>query len=122
MLTFDLGETDVVLPQGGGVFVGQVGAQQIAAFTATHGAQLVAAQGEGEGVCGDGLVGFGEFNLDQSVGAPRFFLGGAELEQELVASQGLLLQLVEASPEFFQAPSRRIARSLSVRGWRRART
>ena len=48
----DLGESDVVLPQGGGVFVGQVGAQQIAAFAPAHGTQLVAAQREGEGLWG----------------------------------------------------------------------
>ena len=58
----DLGEADVVLPQGGGVFVGQVGAQHIATFAPAHGAQLVAAQGEGEGVCGDGLFGVDEFS------------------------------------------------------------
>ena len=58
-------------------------------------------------VCGgDGLLGLGEFDLDQEVGAPGFFLRGTELEQELVAGQGLLLQLVEASPELFDSSSK----------------
>ena len=88
-----------------GVFVGQVGAQQIAAFAPAHGAQLVAAQGEGEGVGGDGLLGVGELDIDQKVSAAGFFFRGSELEQQRIAGQRLLLQLMQASPELFQAPA-----------------
>ena len=37
--------------------------------------------------------------------APRFFFCGSELEQQRIAGQRLLLQLVQASPELFQAPA-----------------
>ena len=117
----DLGEADVVLPQGGGVFVGQVGAQQIPAFAPAHGAQLVAAQGEGEGLGGDGLVRVGELNLDQMISTPSLFLGGPELEQQRIAGQCLLLQLVGGGAQSVFSRRRRIARSLRVRGWLRAR-
>ena len=39
------------------------------------------------------------------VGASRLLLGGPELEQQRIAGQCLLLQLVETSPELFQAPA-----------------
>ena len=39
------------------------------------------------------------------ISTPSLFLGGPELEQQRIAGQCLLFQLVEASPEDFQAPA-----------------
>ena len=61
--------------------------------------------GEGEGFGGDGLVRVWDLNLDQMISTPSLFLGSPELEQQRIAGQCLLLQLVETSPEYFQAPA-----------------
>ena len=53
----------------------------VPAFAPAHGAQLVASQGEGEGLGGDGLLGVGDLDVDQMIGAPCLLLGGPELEQ-----------------------------------------
>ncbi len=90
---FDLGEAHVVTPQRGRVFAGEVGAQQIPAFPAADAAQFVASECEGEGVRGDRVIGFGQVDADQAISASGLLPGGAKLEQQRVAAEGLALQL-----------------------------
>ena len=97
---FDLGELHVVAPERGGVFVGHVRAQQIAALAAAYTwrsrsrrrrtVKLWACQL---------LVGVRARDVDQAPGPAGVLLGGAELEQQLIPGIGLPLQLAEPLPQ-----------------------
>jgi hypothetical protein len=95
---FDLGELDIPGPELNGIVAGEVGAQQIAALTPADLAQLLAIECKGEGLGGDGFIGRGHLDAHQPIGAPGVFLGRAEFQQELVAAEGLALQLVQTFP------------------------
>ena len=78
---FDAHEIDVVAPELGGVFAGEVAAQQILAFVAARGSELLAVQIDAEGFGGDSLSGCGKVKGDEPVGvAPGFLLGASDGE------------------------------------------
>ncbi|MDQ3775111.1 MAG: hypothetical protein M3461_12515, partial [Pseudomonadota bacterium] len=87
----DLGQLDVVLPQASGRFSREIGAEQVAPFSAPNDAEFVPVQGEGEDLWGDGLVFSRQMEIDQPVSLPGLFLGGTEFEQEIITGQFLLL-------------------------------
>jgi len=80
LVNLDLGELDVVAPQCGGILAAEVGAQQVTAFAPAHTAQLVFAQGEGEGLGADLLVQVGQLDRHQRIGASGLFFGRTELQ------------------------------------------
>ena len=99
---FNLAQSRVVMPQGGRILAGQVRAQQVTAFPATGLAQPVPAQGEGEGLWGNRFPDLGQANVHQPIGAARFGLRGADLQQQRIPAQALSLQLVQPPPQFLQ--------------------
>ena len=108
-------------PELGRATVAQVGAQQIAPLAPAHLSQLVLAQAKAERLGADRLTGFRQLDVDQAVDPAGVLLGGAELEQELVAADVLALQLSQAGPQLLAARRRRMPRSLRTRRSLRAR-
>ena len=86
----DLGELDVIAPELRWVGVAEVGAQQIAALAPPRRSQLVLVQGVTEGGGADRLVVAGQPDVDQGVDVAGLLLGGAELEQQLIAAEPLV--------------------------------
>ncbi len=82
----------------GRVVVWQVGAQQVATLAAARLSELILAQTIGEGLGAGRLIDFGQADLDQAIGPAGVLLGGAELDQELVAAELLLAQRAQAAP------------------------
>lgn len=80
LVNLDLGELDIPGPQLDRVVAGEVGAQEIAAFTPAGQAQFLAVEGKGEGRGADGFIGRGQLDAYQPIGAPGGLLGGAELQ------------------------------------------
>ena len=90
------------------IAAGQVGPQQITALAAPGFAQVLPVQAKAEGLRRDGLVLSGNcISMIRQAAGPASFRG-AQLEQQLVAGQRLLAQLVQALDQFFQpaAPHR----------------
>ena len=78
---FDANEVDVVAPEFGGVFAGEVAAKQILAFVAAGGSKFLPVQLDAEGFGGDSLSGCGKVKGDEPVGvAPGFLLAGSDGE------------------------------------------
>src|SRR5271169_167715 len=89
----DLDELDIELPQLGGVFTAQVGAQEIASFAPPHLAQILTIEYEAE----RGAVG-SHFDVDQTPRGPRLATRGAELHEQFLAVKLHRRDLLEARP------------------------
>ena len=98
----DFGQLNVVLPQLGGIFTRESGAQQITACTAPHLAQFGLVQGEGEGARIHRLIGVRQTDAHQAIGSTRFLFGGPQFEQQLIPRQLLLLHSAQALPQPLQ--------------------
>src|ERR1700745_2575562 len=92
----DLGKQDIKLPELGGIFAAQVGAEQIAAFPLTNLAQFVLAQAKGK------FSLLANLYFDQAPARWILALGRSKLEQQRVASRRHLLDFFKPSPEFFE--------------------
>ena len=91
--SLDLDELDIELPQLGGVFSAQIGAQEIASFAPPHLAQLFTIECEAE----RGAVG-SHFDVDQTPRRPRLATGGAELHEQFLTIEVHGRDLLEARP------------------------
>lgn len=86
---FDPDEVDVVAPEDGGVFSGEVAAQEVLTFVAAGRFEFLFINGDAESFGGDGLVGCGEVEDDEAVGvASGFLFGRSDGEQKLVTGEG----------------------------------
>src|SRR5207244_2046305 len=93
----DRNQQQIMAPQLGGVFLDQVGAQQIAAFARSGLPQLVAIEAiaERSAVCGD-------LDHRQAPGDAGLIARGAEFHQQLLARQLHRRQLLEPRPQPLQ--------------------
>ena len=101
---FDAHEVDVVAPEFGGVFAGEVAAEKILAFVAAGGFEFFAIQLNAKGVGADGFSAGGKVEDDEAVGvASGFLLGGSDGQEEFVAGEFFpLLEFFEAGPVGFE--------------------
>ncbi len=84
-------EVHLVAPEHGGIFAGEVAAQEVLAFVAAGGFEFGLVEMEAEGVRGDWLVVDEECEDDEAVGvAPGFLFGGTDGKEEFVAPEAVV--------------------------------
>ena len=82
----------------------EIGAEQVAPFSTPNHSEFISVQSKREGLRGDGLSFCWQMKVDQPVSMSRLFLSCAEFEQQLIARQFLLLELMQAFEKPFQPP------------------
>src|ERR1700722_4392425 len=80
----DLDQLQIEPPEMARVVARDIGAQEITAFSTPRSAKLLAVQREMECLGRDRLILRRRMDRQQAIGLPRFFLGRAELQQQLV--------------------------------------